>query len=182
MPIDISNECGAAGATEIVRPLPHGLKEAKLDPDVLLNREDTARALSEHGFPTAASTLATKATRGGGPPYRLFGRKPLYKWGDALKWAQSRLSEPASSSSEHGARARERCLLQAAQGPTPQTRVRALGPLSALGGSSFRAIRSRRSSKKALSDGSPKGPDPPANMKCRANRRIAYTLQPKPRS
>ena len=37
-------------------------------------------------------TLATKASRGGGPPYRLFGRKPLYRWGDGLDWA-SRASE-----------------------------------------------------------------------------------------
>jgi hypothetical protein len=78
-----------------------------LDPDALLNREDTARALTAHGFPTAPSTLATKATRGGGPLYQLFGRKPLYRWGNSLKWAQSRLSEPASSSSAHGARPRE---------------------------------------------------------------------------
>jgi hypothetical protein len=76
-----------------------------LEDDALLARPDTARALTDAGFPVSPATLATYATRGGGPPYRLFGRKPLYRWGDALKWAQSRLSEPASSSSAHGARA-----------------------------------------------------------------------------
>jgi hypothetical protein len=105
MPIDISNKSRAAGATEFVRPLSHSPIGAMLDPDALLNREDTARALTEYGFQTAPSTLATKATRGGGPPYRLFGRKPLYRWRDVLEWAETRLSEPASSSSAHGARA-----------------------------------------------------------------------------
>jgi hypothetical protein len=76
-----------------------------LDDDALLGRVDVAKELTNVGFCVRPATLATWATRGGGPPYRLFGRKPLYRWGDALKWAQSRLSEPASSSSAHGARA-----------------------------------------------------------------------------
>jgi hypothetical protein len=70
------------------------------DPDALLPREHTAAALRESGFPITRATLATKATRGGGPPYRLFGVKPLYRWGDALAWAQARLSAPRCSSSE----------------------------------------------------------------------------------
>jgi hypothetical protein len=74
-------------------------------PDALLTRNALATALTEAGFPISGATLATKATRGGGPPYRLFGRRPLYEWGQGLAWAQSRLSNPASSSSEHGARA-----------------------------------------------------------------------------
>jgi hypothetical protein len=40
------------------------------------------------------------ATRGGGPPYRLFGRKPLYRWADALERAKSRLSRPVRTTSE----------------------------------------------------------------------------------
>jgi hypothetical protein len=71
-----------------------------LDNDILLGRSDTARALSDAGFPVSPATLATKATRGGGPRYRLFGRKPLYRWGDALEWARGRLSEPVTNSSE----------------------------------------------------------------------------------
>jgi hypothetical protein len=73
--------------------------------DALLTRDAVATALTEAGFPISGATLATKATRGGGPPYRLFGRRPLYEWGTALAWAQGRLSEPASNSSEHGAKA-----------------------------------------------------------------------------
>ena len=69
-------------------------------PDALLTREGAADALTEAGFPTAAATLATKATRGGGPPFRLYGRRPLYRWGDALDWARSRLSNPIRNTSE----------------------------------------------------------------------------------
>jgi hypothetical protein len=70
------------------------------DPEIMLRRRDTAGALNEAGFPITEATLATKATRGGGPPYRLFGRVPLYRWGDALQWAESRLSPPMRSTSE----------------------------------------------------------------------------------
>jgi hypothetical protein len=70
------------------------------DPDELLRREPLANALTEAGFPTASATLATKATRGGGPPFRCYGRIPLYRWGDALAWAESRLSPLRRSTSE----------------------------------------------------------------------------------
>jgi hypothetical protein len=70
------------------------------NPDTLLTREETARALSAAGFPIAKSTLATRASRGGGPPFRRFGAKPLYKWSDALEWASARLSAPICSTSE----------------------------------------------------------------------------------
>jgi len=77
------------------------------DPEMRLRRRETAEALSEAGYPVSEATLATKATRGGGPPYRLFGRVPLYRWGDALAWAESRLSPPRRSTSE--ADATENC-------------------------------------------------------------------------
>ena len=69
-------------------------------PDTMLTRDAVASALTAAGFPVSGATLATKATRGGGPEYRLFGRRPLYRWGDALGWAKARLSKPVSSSSE----------------------------------------------------------------------------------
>jgi hypothetical protein len=68
--------------------------------DVLLTRDAAAAALAAAGFPVAPKTLATMATRGGGPVFRRFGRKPLYRWGDALQWAQSRLSAVAATTSE----------------------------------------------------------------------------------
>jgi hypothetical protein len=70
------------------------------NPDARLTRNATAAALTAAGFPIKAATLATKATRGGGPPFQRFGSRPLYKWGDALRWAQSRLSAPIGSTSE----------------------------------------------------------------------------------
>jgi hypothetical protein len=68
--------------------------------DALLTRDAVASALSQLGFPISGPTLATKATRGGGPPFHRFGRRPLYRWGDAVAWARSRLSSPAANTSE----------------------------------------------------------------------------------
>jgi hypothetical protein len=65
--------------------------------DALLTRRDAAAALTAAGYPVARATLATRAVRGGGPPFRRFGRVPLYRWGDLLDWAQSRLSPPTQS-------------------------------------------------------------------------------------
>ena len=69
-------------------------------PDTRLTRRDAAAALTAAGYPVARATLATLASRGGGPPYQRFGRVPLYRWGDLLAWAESRLSAPLSSTSE----------------------------------------------------------------------------------
>jgi len=71
-----------------------------LHDNMMLRRKVTARALTEAGYPVAASTLATMASRGGGPPYRLWGRVPMYRWGDALAWARSRTSPPRCSTCE----------------------------------------------------------------------------------
>jgi hypothetical protein len=68
--------------------------------DALLTRPKTAEALTEVGYPVKEATLATKATRGGGPPYQRFGSRALYRWGDALLWAKGRLSAPRCSTSE----------------------------------------------------------------------------------
>ncbi len=70
------------------------------DPNAILTRDRFVAALNEAGFPITVSTLATKATRGGGPPFRKFGNKPLYQWGPGLAWAQSRLSKPVRTTSE----------------------------------------------------------------------------------
>jgi hypothetical protein len=70
------------------------------DPEILLRRGDAANSLREAGYPIARATLATLASRGGGPAYRRFGRVPLYRWGDLLEWAESRLSAPMRSTSE----------------------------------------------------------------------------------
>jgi hypothetical protein len=69
--------------------------------EALLTRTQTAAALTKAGFPTAAATLSTKATRGGGPPYQKFGPRAMYRWGAALQWAQDRLSAPTGKGSLH---------------------------------------------------------------------------------
>jgi len=70
-------------------------------PDALLTRRDAARALTEAGYPIAWPTLGSLATRGGGPPFRHFGVRVLYRWADLLAWAEGRLSPPMRSTSEH---------------------------------------------------------------------------------
>src|SRR5262245_43680172 len=72
----------------------------KLSPSSLLRRPDCATALTEAGYPVCSKTLATMASRGGGPPYHKFGRAVLYRWSEALGWAEARLSPARSSSSE----------------------------------------------------------------------------------
>ena len=70
------------------------------DSDKRYTRGTLTMKLNDLGFPVAEKTLATKASRGGGPPFQKFGRIPLYRWGDALEWAVSRLSKPVRSTSE----------------------------------------------------------------------------------
>lgn len=70
------------------------------NPDALLTRDRTAAALTEGGYPTSPKTLATMATRGGGPRFHRFGPRVLYRWRDALEWAEKRLSPALRSTSE----------------------------------------------------------------------------------
>lgn len=70
------------------------------DLDQRLLRVPTAAALTECGFKIASSSLATMATRGGGPPFCKWGPRAVYRWGDALAWAEARLSGPRRSTSE----------------------------------------------------------------------------------
>jgi hypothetical protein len=72
-----------------------------IDPETRLDRAQSAQALTEHGFKTAKSTLATLASRGGGPTFQKFGKAHvLYRWADLVAWAQKRLSQPVNSTSE----------------------------------------------------------------------------------
>jgi hypothetical protein len=71
-----------------------------LTPETRLRRRAVAEASTAHGYPIKEKTLATMASRGGGPPYQVWGRIPIYTWGPYLDWAQGRLSEPRSSTSE----------------------------------------------------------------------------------
>ncbi len=70
------------------------------NPDDLLTRDRAAAELTAVGYPTATATLATKASRGGGPLYRSYSGRALYRWADLLTWAESRTSAPRRSTSE----------------------------------------------------------------------------------
>jgi hypothetical protein len=69
-------------------------KRSPVADDALLTRGPAAAALTRAGYPVTAATLATKATRGGGPPYRVFGRRPVYRLSDLMAWAESQVREP----------------------------------------------------------------------------------------
>ncbi len=78
------------------------------NPDAMLRRRAAAEALTEAGYPVSEKTLTTKACRGGGPPYRVFGRATLYRWGDLLGWAEARTSAPRRSTAEADAQRQPR--------------------------------------------------------------------------
>ena len=65
-----------------------------------LTRDAVANALTAAGYRISSATLATRASRGGGPVYRTFSGRALYLWSDLLSWAESRTSTPKSSTSE----------------------------------------------------------------------------------
>jgi hypothetical protein len=71
-------------------------------PDRILRRSELAAELSAAGYPIAHQTLARLAVEGGGPPYRRWGRLPLYQWSDALHWAEVRAGKPRTSTSDVG--------------------------------------------------------------------------------
>lgn len=57
-----------------------------------LRRAEAAAELTRQGYKTSTSTLATMATRGGGPPYRKFGpHLVLYDYDELITWAEARL-------------------------------------------------------------------------------------------
>jgi hypothetical protein len=71
-----------------------------LPDDAKLGREAAAEALSEIGYRTAPATLATKASRGLGPPYVRYGNRVLYRWGDLKAWAEASSTPGIPSASE----------------------------------------------------------------------------------
>ena len=71
------------------------------DPDQLLTRKQTADELTKAGYPIAPGTFSTMACRLGGPPYSMFGPTRDVPMGDALLWAQARVSPARRTSAEH---------------------------------------------------------------------------------
>jgi hypothetical protein len=97
--IECNAECPEIAAAA-KPPLHNYAATVAADPDALLTRAKTADELTRAGHPTAASTLKTLASRGGGPKFRKSGSRVTYRWGDALDWARSKLGPVQRSTSE----------------------------------------------------------------------------------
>ena len=69
-----------------------------------LTRAESADYTTARGLPTTKGNLAKLACTGGGPAYRLFGNKALYTKEDLIDWAESRLSDPRSNTSDKAQR------------------------------------------------------------------------------
>ncbi len=65
-----------------------------------LSRAAAAEFLSSKGFPVAKTTLQKYATVGGGPRFRRFGNRVVYTQEDLTEWADSKLSDPITNTSE----------------------------------------------------------------------------------
>ena len=74
--------------------------QSKIEVDTLLRRSEAARSLTAAGYPISLATLATMASRGGGPRFKRFGKTPLYRWGDLVQWAEERTTPFAHSVAE----------------------------------------------------------------------------------
>ena len=72
---------------------------AKLDR--LLRRSKAAKYIEDtYGIPCSPKTLAKYACIGGGPPFRLAGRFPLYPVSGLDAWAQKKIGPLVRSTSE----------------------------------------------------------------------------------
>ncbi len=71
-----------------------------MNAQTFLRRDKAAEYLKTNWGFGAVDTLASLASRGGGPRFRKLGRFPVYTEADLDEWAQSRLSDPVSSTSE----------------------------------------------------------------------------------
>lgn len=62
-------------------------------------REAAAFLTKQYGLPIATATLDTMVSRGGGPPFRKWGRFRVYEEADLVAWAAKRCGAPRDSSS-----------------------------------------------------------------------------------
>lgn len=78
--------------------------------EYLRRAEASAYIEAKYNQPCAKATLATMATKGGGPKFYRFGNTVLYSRDDLDAWALERLGRAVRSTSE---------LRQAARDPSP---------------------------------------------------------------
>lgn len=67
--------------------------------DHAFRRHQAAKVLQSRGLPTTSGSLATMATRGGGPPFFKIGRYCMYRLSDLDAWIALRSSELLDSTS-----------------------------------------------------------------------------------
>lgn len=67
-----------------------------------LNRAEAAAYVQSLGLPLSKNTLQKYVTVGGGPVYRKFGIRAVYRTADLDAWVARKLGGPVSSSSERG--------------------------------------------------------------------------------
>jgi hypothetical protein len=65
-----------------------------------MTRPEAAEYLTARGLIVSKTTLQKFATIGGGPIYRRFGIRTVYKPADLDAWAAAKLSAPRSSTAE----------------------------------------------------------------------------------
>ena len=65
-----------------------------------LNRREASQYLSNIGLRIAPATLGKLASIGGGPQYHRFGRDAVYTASDLETWANQRLGEAISNTSQ----------------------------------------------------------------------------------
>lgn len=66
----------------------------------LMSTRDAAAYLNERGIPYAPATLEKLRCVGGGPRFRKYGPRVRYDRADLDAWADSKISDPVSSTSE----------------------------------------------------------------------------------
>jgi hypothetical protein len=61
-----------------------------LNPNTLLRTDELAVGLTAIGYKASPATVMTWRSRGGGPPFEIHGRTPLYRLADVLEWLRER--------------------------------------------------------------------------------------------
>jgi hypothetical protein len=74
---------------------------SEIPAEARFTRPQAAKVLTACGLPCSPKTLASQATRGGGPEYQRFGKFVSYTGANLAAWARAKLGKPASSASEH---------------------------------------------------------------------------------
>lgn len=59
-----------------------------------LDRAEAAQYLTERGLRVSKNTLQKWVSVGGGPEYRRFGHRAVYRTEDLDRWAESKLTAP----------------------------------------------------------------------------------------